>query len=145
MEPQEKNNSGAEEPINKTNIEEMFDHEAWQQQAEQPGILEDIGRKLDDSLSTKGQDLKAYIDDLKLAYAMLRDPGFTIDQETKVVLIIALLYLISPIDLIPDSIPFIGVLDDVLVAGYAIKQTAGELERYRKFKLDSGTSTAGTR
>jgi uncharacterized membrane protein YkvA (DUF1232 family) len=47
-------------------------------------------------------------------------------------LIIALLYIISPIDVIPDSIPFLGALDDVVVAGYAMKQASAELERYRK-------------
>ena len=39
---------------------------------------------------------------------MLRDPNFQIDKQTKTVLIIALLYLISPIDMIPDGIPFLG-------------------------------------
>jgi uncharacterized membrane protein YkvA (DUF1232 family) len=48
------------------------------------------------------------------------------------VLIIAFLYIISPIDLIPDAIPFVGLLDDVLVAGYALRQASTELERYRQ-------------
>jgi uncharacterized membrane protein YkvA (DUF1232 family) len=47
------------------------------------------------------------------------------------VLIIALLYMISPIDLIPDAIPFLGMVDDVLVAGYALRQATAELERYQ--------------
>jgi uncharacterized membrane protein YkvA (DUF1232 family) len=63
---------------------------------------------------------------------MLRDPQFALEKEKKIILIIALLYIISPIDLIPDVIPFVGMLDDVLVAGYAIKQVADELERYKK-------------
>ena len=62
---------------------------------------------------------------------MLRDPQFQMAKETKTVLIIALLYIISPIDLMPDAIPFLGLLDDVLVAGYALRQAAAELERYR--------------
>jgi uncharacterized membrane protein YkvA (DUF1232 family) len=63
---------------------------------------------------------------------MLRDPHFQIAKETKTVLIIALLYIISPIDLIPDAIPFLGLVDDVLVAGYALRQASAELERYRQ-------------
>ena len=135
---QEKKSSEAEEQ--NATVEEIFAHEEWQKRAEHPGILEGIGRKLDASLSTKGQGLKDYIDDLKLAYAMLRDPDFTIDKQTKIVLIIAFLYLLSPIDLLPDSIPLLGLLDDVLVAGYAMKQTAVELERYRKFQRDAGAA-----
>jgi uncharacterized membrane protein YkvA (DUF1232 family) len=62
---------------------------------------------------------------------MLRDPQFQVAKDTKTVLIIALLYIISPIDVIPDAIPLLGLLDDVLVAGYALRQAAAELERYR--------------
>jgi uncharacterized membrane protein YkvA (DUF1232 family) len=140
MASQEKNSPEAEEQKNGPKVEEIFANKEWQQHAENPGALEDIGRKLDASLSAKGQGLKDYIDDLKLAYTMLRDPNFTIDKSTKIVLIIAFLYLLSPIDVLPDSIPFVGLLDDVLVAGYAMKQTAVELERYRKFQRDAGAA-----
>lgn len=137
MESQEHHKPGTEAGQSDAEVKGLFDHEAWQKQAENPGALEAIGRKLDESLSSNSQGLEAYIDDLKLAYEMLRAPDFTIEKNTKIVLIIALLYVVSPIDLIPDGIPFIGVLDDVLVAGYAMKQTAFELERYRKFKHHS--------
>ena len=67
-----------------------------------------------------------------VSYKMLRDPHFQMAKQTKTVLIIALLYLISPIDVIPDAIPLVGMLDDVLVAGYALRQASAELERYRQ-------------
>jgi uncharacterized membrane protein YkvA (DUF1232 family) len=63
---------------------------------------------------------------------MLRDPNFQIERGKKITVIIALLYIISPIDLMPDAIPFLGMLDDVLVAGYALKQVADELARYKQ-------------
>jgi uncharacterized membrane protein YkvA (DUF1232 family) len=118
--------------VNQTKVEDVFNHSAWQAQADKPGTLERIGRQWDEFLATKGQGVKAYLADLQLAYKMLRDPKFQIDKQTKTVLIIALLYIISPIDLIPDAIPFLGMIDDVLVAGYALRQAAAELERYRK-------------
>ena len=68
----------------------------------------------------------------RIASKMLRDPQFQMAKETKTVLIIAFLYIISPIDVIPDAIPLLGLLDDVLVAGYALRQAAAELERYRR-------------
>lgn len=136
---QEKQRSAAAEQDSK--VEEIFTHAAWQTCAEHPGVLEDIGHKLDTFLSTKSQGLKDYIDDLRLAYTMLRDPDFTIDKQTKLVLIIAFVYLISPIDLLPDSIPFLGLLDDVLVAGYALKQAAAELARYRQSKRNTGAAS----
>ena len=137
MESQETRPSTAESENPSTDAEKLFENQEWQRQAEEPGVLESIGRQLDESLATNKTGLKAYIDDLKLAYEMLRDPDFTIDRTTRMVLIIALLYIVSPIDLIPDGIPFIGLLDDLLVAGYAIKRTSFELERYRVFKRAS--------
>jgi uncharacterized membrane protein YkvA (DUF1232 family) len=119
-------------PIPTPNVDEVFTNSQWKAQAEQPGALEQIGHKWDETLSTKGQALKTYWADLQLAYKMLRDPNFQIERSKKITVIIALLYIISPIDLIPDAIPFLGMLDDVLVAGYALKQVADELARYKK-------------
>jgi uncharacterized membrane protein YkvA (DUF1232 family) len=118
--------------IKHTQVEEVFHYSTWQEQADKPGTLEPIGHQWDAFLATKGQGVKTYLADLHLSYKMLRDPHFQIDKQTKMVLIIALLYIISPIDLIPDAIPLLGMVDDVLVAGYALRQAAVELERYRQ-------------
>jgi uncharacterized membrane protein YkvA (DUF1232 family) len=119
-------------PVPTPQVEEVFKNSTWQAQAERPDTLDRLGPKWSEFLTTKGQGLKAYLDDLQLAYKMLRDPNFHISKATKTVLIIAFLYIISPIDLIPDAIPFLGMLDDVLVAGYALRQASAELERYRQ-------------
>jgi uncharacterized membrane protein YkvA (DUF1232 family) len=118
--------------INQTKVEDVFNHSAWQEQANKPGTLERLGQQWDAFLATKGQGVKAYLADLQLAYKMLRDPNFQMDKQTRTVLIIALLYILSPIDLMPDAIPLLGMVDDVLVAGYALRLAAAELERYRK-------------
>ena len=119
-------------PVKTPQIEKIFKDSTWQAQAERPDILGQIGSQWSAFLAGKGQGLKASLDDLELAYKMLRDPNFHLSKETKTVLIIAFLYIISPIDVIPDAIPLLGMLDDVLVAGYALRQTAAELERYRQ-------------
>ena len=118
-------------PINTPQVEEVFKNSTLRAQAEQPDTLERLGSKWSEFLAGKGQGLKAYVDDLQLAYKMLRDPQFQISRETKTILIIGLLYVISPIDLIPDAIPVLGLVDDVLVAGYALRQASAGLERYR--------------
>jgi len=42
--------------------------------------------------------------------------------KAKLSIVVLLLYIISPIDLIPDFIPVIGQLDDMVVVGLLIKQ-----------------------
>jgi uncharacterized membrane protein YkvA (DUF1232 family) len=118
-------------PINTPQVEEVFTNSTLRAQAEQPDTLERLGSKWSEFLAGKGHGLKTYLGDLQLAYRMLRDPNFQIAKETKTVLIIAFLYIISPIDLILDAIPLLGLVDDVLVVGYALRQAAAELERYR--------------
>ena len=119
-------------PVNTPQIEMIFKDSTWQAQAERPDILGQIGSQWSAFLAGKGQGLKAYLDDLELAYKMLRDPNFHLSKETKTVLIIAFLYILSPIDLIPDVIPLLGLVDDALVAGYALRHASAELERYRQ-------------
>lgn len=41
--------------------------------------------------------------------------------RVKIVLVATILYLASPIDLIPDFIPVLGQIDDILVAGIAVR------------------------
>lgn len=46
----------------------------------------------------------------------------------------AFLYLIKKKDLIPDSIPVVGIADDVAVLGLALKLAEGDLDAYRQWR-----------
>ena len=63
-------------PVNTPQIEKIFKDSTWQAQAERPDILGQLGSKWNEFLAGKGQGLKTYVDDLQLAYKMLRDPNF---------------------------------------------------------------------
>ena len=52
------------------------------------------------------------------------------------------LYLISPIDLIPDVIPFFGVLDDIVVVPLAIRWLLGRLPAQLRADIDAGPRAA---
>ena len=59
--------------------------------------------------------------ELLMAWALLRDPRAP--KSAKVVIVLAALYVLSPIDLVPDAIPILGWLDDGLIA-YLLLQLA---------------------
>jgi len=52
-----------------------------------------------------------------------------VPRGTKLVLAVVAVYLASPVDLIPDFIPFIGYLDDLLVAAIVIDGLLNYLDR----------------
>ena len=61
-----------------------------------------------------------------------------------IVLVVAgLLYFVSPLDLIPDAIPFVGFLDDVTIIGFVLSTLSEELGKFEKHE-STQTSTAQT-
>jgi uncharacterized membrane protein YkvA (DUF1232 family) len=63
----------------------------------------------------------------KLLLRLLRDPR--VPRRTKLVVGAAVAYIASPIDLIPDFIPVVGLADDLLVLTFAVHhmvEVAGE-------------------
>lgn len=64
---------------------------------------------------------------VKLLARLVRDPR--VPRRSKLVVGAALAYVVSPIDLLPEFIPLIGLADDVLLAAYAVNhlvEVAGE-------------------
>jgi len=67
-----------------------------------------------------------------LLWEMVRDPSAP--WKSKALAIGALVYLVSPIDAIPDAIPFFGLSDDVGVILAAVAALATDLMKYQKTK-----------
>jgi uncharacterized membrane protein YkvA (DUF1232 family) len=61
-----------------------------------------------------GELLRVIPDVIRLVRRLLADR--TVPRSAKVALVVLLAWLISPIDLIPEFIPVLGPLDDVVVA-----------------------------
>jgi uncharacterized membrane protein YkvA (DUF1232 family) len=57
--------------------------------------------------------------EIMMVWAMLRSPAAPF--AAKLTAILAAIYIISPVDLIPDVIPIIGWLDDGIIAYVLIK------------------------
>ncbi|MET9021495.1 DUF1232 domain-containing protein [Actinopolymorpha sp. NPDC004070] len=74
------------------------------------------------------RELAAFIPDCVATVRVLRrDPR--VPRRAKIVVGFAAVWLISPIDLIPEFLPVIGPLDDVLVVALALRYAARQLPR----------------
>lgn len=51
-----------------------------------------------------------------------------------ITIVAALVYFLSPIDLIPDFLPIIGYVDDAAVIGFAISAVHNDLQSYKVWK-----------
>ncbi len=70
---------------------------------------------------------KAVPASLQLVYRLVRDER--VDERRRAAMVAALAYAVLPFDFIPDRIPVIGRIDDVVVVGAALQslvEAAGE-------------------
>jgi uncharacterized membrane protein YkvA (DUF1232 family) len=78
-----------------------------------PGILKDLAGLLPACLTTVRR--------------LRNDPR--VPRRAKVAILLAGLWLLSPIDLLPEFLPVIGPLDDVLVVALALRYAARSVPR----------------
>jgi uncharacterized membrane protein YkvA (DUF1232 family) len=89
------------------------------------GLLLVLARRLPPGLL---RDLAAFIPDSVTAVRRLRkDPR--VPRRAKVALVVAGIWLASPIDLIPDFVPVIGTLDDIVVVVLAVRYAGRRVPR----------------
>lgn len=82
--------------------------------------------------------LGKFMGDVKLFFAIIQDyvkgnykavPFWTIAA-----IVTALLYVLSPIDLVPDFIPGLGYLDDAVVVAACLSMVQQDLHAYKEWK-----------
>ena len=76
--------------------------------------------------------------DLKLLIPLMRDYWKgryrNISAKSIIIFVIALAYIISPIDLIPDYIIGLGQIDDAVILGLALYFLEKDLRKYKEWK-----------
>ena len=109
--------------------------------------IEKVTRKADE-IEKKVREsgpLKRYIDDVKLLLSMVNDywsgdykeiPYWAIGAT-----VFALLYVLSPIDLILDFIPVVGLVDDAAVVALCIYMIEQELHDYSEWKTQNASTS----
>jgi uncharacterized membrane protein YkvA (DUF1232 family) len=77
--------------------------------------------------------IKASLSSLRDLISMVRDHEWRLPDENRDRVLHALAYFCEPEDLIPDSIPGLGYLDDMIMIELAVRELAPELQAYRDF------------
>lgn len=80
--------------------------------------------------------IKKIWDDVLSLWKMIIDPSAS--WTSKAIAVGAVLYLVSPLDGVPDLLPLVGLTDDAAVILTAVATLAFELKKYRDAKM-SGT------
>jgi uncharacterized membrane protein YkvA (DUF1232 family) len=74
------------------------------------------------------KELAGFLPDcVTMVRALRRDPR--VPRRSKVAVAIAGLWVLSPVDLIPEFLPVIGPLDDVVVVALALRYAARQVPR----------------
>ena len=76
-----------------------------------PGVLRDLAEAMPACITT--------------ARRLRRDPR--VPRRARVAVILAALWVVSPIDLVPEFIPVVGPLDDVVVVALALRYAARQV------------------
>jgi uncharacterized membrane protein YkvA (DUF1232 family) len=75
---------------------------------------------------------------LQIFFRMVRawlSGRYSTPRECIVMVVAAVLYFVSPFDLIPDSVPVFGFLDDAAVIGYVAKMNLTAISNFRKWEI----------
>lgn len=123
--------------MNTENVKNEFENGSWQKEAEQTmgdrEKMDELKNKKNKFLNNPA--LSKIRDSLCLLWRYLeavtskRYTDYSVWALTKIVAV--LIYVVNPLDLIPDVIFWAGWLDDILAVGYVISLTAEELEKFQ--------------
>ena len=82
-----------------------------------------------------------YISDIACMVSLVRSyikKEYTdIPIGTIISIVSTLIYILSPVDLIPDCIPVIGYLDDLALLSWVLKLIHSDVEEYKKWRIEN--------
>jgi len=98
------------------------------------GLLNDALRKANSKRGALGETWEKF----QLLFGVFKDwingNYKEMPSRSLLMIILGIVYFVSPIDGVFDYIPFAGLVDDAAVAGFVISQVSVDLERYKLWK-----------
>lgn len=84
------------------------------------------------------EERESFLDNLKVLVRMVKShfsgEYHAFSQKSIIFFVFALLYFITPTDLIPDFIPALGMVDDISLVYYVVKSFAEDVEEYLEWE-----------
>jgi uncharacterized membrane protein YkvA (DUF1232 family) len=65
-----------------------------------------------------------------------------ISKKSVIAVVAALIYFVNPFDLIPDFIPILGQIDDIIILSYLTKVLNKEVERFMAWEKEQNAHAA---
>lgn len=90
------------------------------------------------ALATAWDDLTCLF---RLVRAYVRKDYTNVPWRSIVLSTVAIVYFVSPIDLIPDAIPIVGFIDDIAVLGWVVAAIKNDLEAFRLWESTSDSAS----
>ncbi len=128
----------AKEKVTKKQAEDALNKGAKNVTEEDLQKVLDKQREIEDKFKGNGP-LGRFVADLKILFSIIKDyisgeyreiPWWSIAS-----IVAALLYVLSPVDLIPDFIPVIGTIDDAMVVAICLAMVENDLHEYKDWKM----------
>ena len=125
--------------MNAKDIKEVFEKnwnvakETLEDTEKLQALLQDLEKKIKD-VPHVGDVLADLPILVSMITSYLKKEYTEIPTSSLIAIVVAFIYLVNPFDLVPDSIPVIGLLDDAAVVGFVVKSIHDDLEVYKKWK-----------
>ncbi|HEX5370133.1 MAG TPA: YkvA family protein [Dehalococcoidia bacterium] len=107
-----------------------------------PEKMRDIAVEASNKSQERSGPLDKILDDVaalvRLVVAYARGTYRDVSGQSMTLILAGLIYLASPVDLIPDFIPVAGFTDDAAVLALIIRTVHGELEAFMNWETGQG-------
>ncbi len=101
-----------------------------------------LNEAVNKAAQNKSGPLKEIWDSLQTLFSLLKDwisgDYRALPSKALLLTLAGIVYFVTPIDIIPEFIVGLGLLDDAVILGWIISQIGRELEEYRLWKRNGG-------